>query len=123
MVAPKPPWYQFSLLSLFLLTLFVAVLCSLGVCTHWIVSAVVAFAVTIGGIAGRIVAGTRLGFVQGAAFGIQCFLWAGLFCLFLPFPWQASWQLGVVLGIAVLIGGVVGGFTVRPRSGRWGTTQ
>jgi uncharacterized integral membrane protein len=30
--------------------------------------------------------------------------------------WQASWQLGVVLGIAVLIGGVLGGFTVRPRS-------
>ena len=121
MPAPKPPWYQFSLRSLLLLTLFVAVLCSLGVCTHWLVSAAIAMTVVIGGIAGRIVAGTRLGFVQGVVFGIQFLFWAGLACIFLvlqcPFllPWESRWLWGVVLGIAVLIGGVVGGFTVRPR--------
>jgi hypothetical protein len=118
---PKLPWYQFSLRSLLLLTVFVAVLCSLGVCTHWFFSALVAM-LTLGGIEGRIVAGTRLGFVQGVVFGIQFLLGAVLLCVLLrfplPLPWEASWQLGVVLGIAVLIGGVVGGFTVRPRSGR-----
>ena len=82
-----PPWYQFSLRSLLLLTLFVAVLCSLGVCTHWLVSAVVAMTVVIGGIAGRIVAGTRLGFVRGAVYAI-----AWLLIVFIGFPqlWQAS---------------------------------
>ena len=82
-----PPWYQFSLRSLLLLTFFVAVLCSLGVYTHWLVSAVVAMTVVIGGIAGRIVAGTRLGFVRGAVYAI-----AWLLIVFIGFPqlWQAS---------------------------------
>lgn len=84
----------------------------------------------IGGIAGRIVAGTRLGFVQGVVFGIQ-FLLAAVVIHLLLFPvlpcWVAPWlrllldepwRLGVVLGIAVLIGGVLGGLSVRPRSGR-----
>ncbi len=125
---PKLPWYQFSLRSLLLLTLFVAMLCSLGVCTHWLVSAAVAMTVVIGGIAGRIVAGTRLGFVQGIIFGIQFLFWAGLACVFLallfwdapwfPLVWNAPWLLGVPLAIAVLVGGVLGGLSVRPRSGR-----
>ena len=112
------PWYQFSLRSLLLFTLFVAVLCSIGVCTHWLVSAVVGWTVMIGGFAGRIVARTRLGFVQGVVFAIQFLLWAGVACIFLPFLRETPWRMGVTLGIAVLIGGMVGGFTVRPRSGR-----
>ena len=109
---PNLPWYQFSLRSLLLFTSFVAALCSLGVCTHWLVSAVIVLPVVVGGMAGRIVAGTRLGFVQGVVFGTQ-FL---LVCEFLPFLWKPSWLLGVVIAIAVLIGGMVGGLSVRPRS-------
>ena len=98
MPTPKLPWYQFSLRSLLLLTVFVAVLCSLGVCTHWLVSVAIAVTVAIGGIAGRIVAGTRLGFVQGVVFAVQFVLMAIFICVVLQFPvawlfWEASWQL------------------------------
>jgi len=116
--APKLPWYQFSLRSLFLVTLFVAVLCSIGVCMDWLVSVAIAMIVVIGGFAGRIIAGTRLGFVQGIIYGMQFFLVAGLLCTFLPFPWAPAWQLGVVLAIAVLIGGVLGGLSLWPRPKR-----
>src|SRR5208282_3004254 len=68
MVTSQPLWYQFSLWSLLLWTLFVAVLCSIGVCTHWFVSAVIAV-IAAGGIVGRIVAGTRLGFATGVVYG------------------------------------------------------
>ena len=131
MSTPEPElrWYQFTLRSLMLLTLFVAVICSLGVCTHWLVSAVIAM-FALAGMAGRIVAGTRLGFVQGVVFGIQFLLAAVVIHLllfpFLPFwvaPWlrlllDEPWRLGVVLGIVVLIGGALGGLSVRPRSGQ-----
>src|SRR5271165_1621674 len=115
------PWYQFSLRSLLLLTLFVAVLCSIGVCTYWIVSAAVAIAIAIGGIAGKIAAGTRLGFVLGVILVIQFLFWAGIVCAFLvwqfPFllPWESRGLLSVLLVIAALIGGIVGGYAVRPR--------
>jgi len=104
-------------------TLFVAVLCSIGVCTDWLVSVVLAATVLIGGVAGRIVAGTRLGFVQGAVFGILFLLTAVFACIILAplLFWQASWEsreFYVLLGVAALIGGMMGGFTVRPRSGR-----
>jgi hypothetical protein len=117
MPTPKLPWYQFSLRSLLLLTLFVAVLCSLGVCTHWFVSAVVVMLV-LAGVAGRIVAGTRVGYPQGFAFGIVFLLGTGLACMALfrfLLPWESLWFWGVVLGVAALIGGIVGGFMVRPR--------
>ena len=52
--APRPPWYQFNIRSLLVLTTFAAILCSLGVCTHWGVSVVFGIAVVIAGIAGRI---------------------------------------------------------------------
>jgi len=121
---PKPPYFQYSLRSLLLLTLFVAVMCSIGACTHWLVPVVIASTILIGGIAGRIVAGTRLGFWQGAVYGLQFLCWAGFACLFVPCLWEPfmlvllgkpSWQLIVLLGLAVLIGGIVGGSTVRPR--------
>ncbi len=124
----KLPWYQFSLRSVLLLTLVVAVLCSIGVSIHWALSAVIASIIVIGGVAGRVVAGTRLGFVQGAIFAAQFFLMTVLVCIVSQFPtaaffWEASWGLSrlyVVLGIAVVIGGILGGLSVRPRSGRHG---
>ena len=119
MSAPRPsPWYQFSLRSLMLSVLFVALLCSLGVCTRWFVSVAYGLTVTIGGIAGRIVGRTPSGFVQGAVVGTEFSLIAVVVCIFLPFLWDAPWRLGTVLGIAALIGGVLGGFSVRPRSKR-----
>ena len=50
---PKLPWYQFSLRSLFLLTVFVALLCSIGVCTDWSVAAVIGVGSITGGIIAR----------------------------------------------------------------------
>jgi hypothetical protein len=82
----------------------------------------------LAGVAGRIVAGTRLGFVQGVIFGALFLIGVVLLCFLLlltGLPWllwpHGSWLLFVVLlvvGIAVLVGGGVGGFTVRPRSER-----
>jgi hypothetical protein len=105
-----------------LLTLFVAVLCSIGVCTHWAVSVAVAIAVAIGGIAGKIAAGTRFGFVLGVVLVIQFLFWAGIVCAFLVWQfaflvhWELRGLLSVVLVIAALIGGIVGGYSVRPLS-------
>jgi hypothetical protein len=66
-----------------------------------------------------------LGFVLGVILGIQIHFWAGIVCAFLvwqlPFllPWESRGLLGVVLGIAMLIGGILVGFTVRPRPKLW----
>jgi len=50
--------YQFGIRSLVLLTTFIAILCSLGVYTHWVASVVVAVDVLLAVIAGRFVAKT-----------------------------------------------------------------
>ena len=116
---PESRPFQYSLRTLLLLTLFVAVLCSVGVCTNWFFSALLATIVLIGGVAGRIVAGSSVGFVYGAAFGIEFLFWVGyvgLFLFALLLPENVFRPLFVVLGIAVLIGGIVGGLSVRPRS-------
>jgi hypothetical protein len=123
MAAPAHPWYQFSLRSLLLFTLFVAVMCSLGVCTSWLVSAAIAMTVMIGGVAGRIVAGIRAGFMRGILSAIPFGLLAVHISLLLvrAFPqklYHERWLLSVPLGIAALIGGVLGGLSIRPRSGR-----
>ena len=117
-LANPPPWYQFSLRSLLLFTLFVAILCSIGVCTHWVV-AVAITTLMLGGILGRIVAGTWLGFVAGVLHGILFSLAALVIFVYLPIrslPWLGDWAAGGLLGIAVLIGGILGGLSVRPRS-------
>lgn len=125
MATPEPThrWYQYSLRLLLLLFVVVALLCSLGSCTHWLVSVVLGSAMLIGGIAGRVIAGTRCGFVQGAVFAVEFLLIAGFACVLLRLPvplpfWDESSGLGplyAVLVIVSLIGGIVGGFTVRPR--------
>jgi hypothetical protein len=62
-----------------------------------------------------------LGFVRGAVFG-ALFLLGDLFiCAYLPFAFpglvDAPWQVfGVAHVAVVLIGGVVGGYSARPRS-------
>ena len=110
MPPPNLPWYQFRLRSLLLLTAFVAVLCSIGVCTHWVVSAVVG----VSGVAGRIVARRNFGFLLGSLFGsvfapITVILASFLGDLVLAFV-SPSEMLGTILGvIAALTGGVLGG--------------
>jgi drug/metabolite transporter (DMT)-like permease len=100
------------------LTLFVAVLCSLGVCAHWVFSVVMA----IGGIAGRIVAGT-LRFVEGALVFVLLILSLslGISCVSqlrgtpLMLEWEV-WQEYWVLAIAGIVGGVLGGFRAGKRN-------
>jgi hypothetical protein len=120
MPTPNQSRYQFSLRSLLLWTVFVAVVCSIGVCIHWCCSLAIALPVVAGGIAGWIVAGTRQGFVMGVAVGFL-FLGGDIFiCSFLsaiPQVANAPWQLFAGLHVIVaLIGGFVGGATVRPRA-------
>ena len=120
MPTPKLPWYQFSLRSLLLLTVFVAVLCSIGVCTHWLGPIAIGM-LALAGITGRIVAGTRLGFVLGVMFGMPFFLIqvvANVSLSPLPLRLEPSWQLGVSSAIGAILGGVAGGIMVRPRSPR-----
>jgi len=123
MVAPKlkDPWYQFSLRSLMLLVLVVALLCSLGKCTHWLLPVVLAATVLVGGTAGRIVSGIKAGFVQGALYGIPFFLLAFIGCAAFmgAFPrlWDLVWWLfSMICGIAVLLGGVLGGYSAKCHS-------
>jgi hypothetical protein len=119
--SPRPPWYQFSLRSLLLLTLFVAALCSFAVYTHWIFSVLIGSIVLIGGVAGWIVARTRLGFVQGVVTAIPFFLIAVLICGVLMFVvpgfGKTLWWVPIS-GATVLIGDILGGLMVRPRSKR-----
>jgi len=125
MPPPNLPWYQFSLRSLLLFAVFVAVVCSIGVYTNWAFSVILAAIFVIGGILGGIVAGTKAGFVRGAWVALFLFLISvfGSVLFFAVFPQvlssESSFWFGVALdGIAVLIGGVLGGYTARPRSGR-----
>ena len=70
---PKLPWYQFSLRSLLELTFFVAVFCSVGVCAGWASLVVLPAIVLVSGLAGRVVAGIKAGFVEGAKCGTLVF--------------------------------------------------
>jgi len=118
---PSHPWYQFSLRSLLLLVVFVALLCVLGRYTHWLLAAIIGLTVLCGGIAGWIVAHTRLGFVQGIVFAVQFVLLVGLFLL-LPLGFfgaeSTRWLLCVVTAVVASVSGVVGGITVRSRSAK-----
>jgi Trk-type K+ transport system membrane component len=108
------PSYQFSLRSLLLFTLFIAVLCSIGVCTHWIVSAVIA----VGGTTGGIVAGKWFGAAMGAFFGSACSVaaanYAALLCFFVPLRLLPMMVIGAIVG--ALVGGILGGRAEKRRS-------
>ncbi len=117
-----------SLRSLLLFAVFVAILCSIGVCTNWSVSAVIA----VGGITGGIVARSWLGFALGVLSGGICAVMMAAVCLIMwrllfrvPFSlWIASPLDGVNDGIRLaaivgsLLGGVFGGRVARVRSER-----
>jgi hypothetical protein len=118
----KSPWYQFSVRSLLLLTVFAAVLCTIGVHMHWLLSAFLATIVLVGGIAGRIVAGINRGFVWGVVGAVYSFLFSLFVALLLiaVFPeviFRASERFcSAFYETAMLGGSVFGGSTVRPRS-------
>jgi len=117
---PDQPRYQIRVRSLFFWTIFVAVVCSIGVRTHWLVSAAIALPVVIGGITGWIVAGTGEGFVQGVVVGFLFLLGDFLVCCaFLsavPHVAAVTLQRFAVLHVsAVLIGGILGGLLERFR--------
>jgi hypothetical protein len=103
------------------LTVFVAALCSVGYYTHWVVSAFIGTVVMVGGVAGWIVGGPPLGFVSGGVFGALFlfaeFLLQALLTLVFPRILRLPGEMFVaVYTITVVIGGVVGGFNVRPPS-------
>ena len=121
MPAPKLPWYQFSIRFLLLLTLFVAILCSIGVRRGWSISAVVA----VGGVAGGLVARKWSGLVLGVFSGIGYASLAVVVCGFCCFAFgmlpslDSFWQWIIAAAIVgALIGGVFGGLTARHRLGR-----
>ena len=106
---PELPWYQFSLRSLLLFVAFVAVVCSLGVCTNWPVS----LAVLIGLPLGIMVIRAR---EKVVVCGFQFFLIALVGCRVssaatgglweTEWWWTIGWWLTIV--IAVVMGGVYG---------------
>jgi hypothetical protein len=116
-------WYQFGVGSLLLLTTCTAVLCSIGVHIHWTISVLLGFVVLIGGVTGRIVARTQAGFLQGAILAILAFVILSIdgFVMLIPFmPWfqdptASLWYFVPASWLAGLIGGTLGGRTVRPR--------
>ncbi len=115
--------FQFTLRSLLLLAVFVAILCSIGVCTDWIVAVVLA----VGGITGGLVARKLSGLAIGAFFGMACAVGAAavfglLALLFLGMFSQWDPRLNMVMAIAAfigsLVGGAMGGLMARYLSGR-----
>ncbi|MGA2258197.1 MAG: hypothetical protein ABSG53_26315 [Thermoguttaceae bacterium] len=120
MSTPEPElrWYQFSLRSLLLVTLFMAVLCSLGVWANWSVAVVIA----VGGIAGGIVARSLLGFARGIVTGGLFSIVSGIAGLLWRTSFRsideiiATMQIAAIVGS--LIGGILGGYTARYRSKR-----
>ncbi len=108
---PEKRPFQFSLRSLLLFTLYVAVLCSIGVCTNWGVTIL-----AVGGLAGRLVSRKWLGLVLGTiAGGIGAAM--ALVCLcFLAFAMHSdllpSWQLYAAVVTTATIGSLLGGLLV-----------
>ncbi len=128
--APKVPWYQFSLQSLLLFTLFVALLCSIRISTgRSYAVAVVGINVLISGFAGRTVAGKSLGMVLGCVSGCLCagmsaftcaYVWGdsfGMRSIGLP-RWECVIAISIVAAVGSAAGGALGGFMARHRSRR-----
>lgn len=118
MTTRKPPWYHFSLRSLLLFTAFVAVLCSIGVSTDWVVAAVIG----AGGVVGRLFAGTgwglAVGAVTGFVFSMMSIFVCGVFWQILSKS-SPQFMLSVVIAaiVGAMIGGGVGGYSIRLLAG------
>ncbi len=121
--------FQFSLRSMLLLTVFVAVVCSIGVCTDWSVAAVIG----VGGMTGGIVARSWRGLMLGLFVGGMGAFTAAAACMILGVLLFSgpvgvvggpSWANGliVVMELAAIIGsaigGILGGRLARYRSER-----
>ena len=110
------PWYQFSLRSLLLLTVYVAVLCSIGVGVNWFIP-VIGLLALISGIAARAVSGTTFGFVHGAVCGplvglsfVTILGCGGVPVLFvLGVSRMPSWLIHAVVEVSMLVGVILGG--------------
>ncbi len=98
---PELPWYQFSLRSLFLLTLLVAILCSIGVSAGWLYSFVVLIGVPLGITLVRAKAEVFIYAVRLLLIVLCGYLWL---CFVSFGVWKPIW-LGALV-IAVLAGGV-----------------
>ena len=114
---PELPWFQFSLRSLLILTLFVAVLCSIGVCTDWSVAVIIA----AGAVSGRIVARRSVGLIVGILAGnVGACLAGGLVAIFSGSSISSSpawlFRMKIAMIIGSLIGGLLGGSKARHRS-------
>jgi len=109
---PKLPWYRFSLRSFLLFALFVVAICSIDVCTHWLVSAVI----VTGGVVGGIFAGTRLGVAQGAVSGSICSIIAvSVFAVIIGMqPSEGKFIIVAIIGS--LLGGLLGGYSAKYHS-------
>ena len=94
------PWYQFSLRSLLLLTVFVAVLCSTGVRSHWSVAATIA----VGGVAGGIIAMSWLGLVLGVLSGGLCAVVMAAICVVV---WRLLFRVPFLMWISSSLDGVI----------------
>jgi hypothetical protein len=101
MDTPELPWYQFSLRSLFLLTLLVAILCSIGVSAGWFYSFVVLIGVPLGITLVRAKAEVFIYAVRLLLIVLCGYLWL---CFVSFGVWKPIW-LGALV-IAVLAGGV-----------------
>jgi membrane associated rhomboid family serine protease len=103
-------------------TLLVAVLCSLGVGTHWEFSVVVG----VGGIAGRIVARRELGYLLGGLYGtVYAVIGLGLVMVAFSLVSDRESLLGETAIIALVImlggtifGGIWGGIIAREPPGK-----
>ena len=85
-------WHQFSLRSLLLFCTLAAILCSIGVSTHWSVATDLAGSLLIGAVCGGMVRGTRAGIISGAVYGIPGFAFAVVFITVVMFPASGLWR-------------------------------
>jgi len=116
MPTPKLPWYQFSLRSLLLFTLFVAILCSIGVSLDWVVAGMLG----VGGVVGRITARKKARFSVGETpktlLGVLVICVVG-FCGLLVFVYLSAsgteaWSMEVLAVVVALVGVILGAILV-----------
>ena len=119
----KLPWYQFSLRSLLILTVFAAVICSIGAHTYWSFAVILAIGGVAGGIASRswlgLMLGVLVGFI-GAVVAVIAAAFLGLLIIDVPMQ-RANVETVRMFATAIIgavVGGILGGRVARYRSER-----